>query len=117
MSLLTDLEKTHVRAWAEDDATLRDPDHESLRDAMDRLGLPWGKDGPTESVRHEGFVLLGDAEAWELDDGTVIVSSYPGASEIWTPKCTGRLPREETPREALTRTFPQRDSGLPSLRR
>ena len=89
MSLLTDIEKTHERIWAEDDAIPRDPDHhETLRHAMDRLGLPRGKDRARALGRYDGFDVLGDAEAWELDDGTIVVSSYPGASAIWTPKKT-----------------------------
>lgn len=88
MSLLTDIEKTHERAWSEEDTLPRGEDHETLRHAMDRLKLPWGKDRARAVGRHEGFDVHGDAEAWELDDGTIVVSSYPGASEIWTRKRT-----------------------------
>jgi hypothetical protein len=88
-TLLTDIKKTHVLAWSEDDAAPRAIDHEGPHAAMLRLGRRWEElDEAKAAGRHEGFDVHGDCEAYELEDGAILVLSWPGNSALWVVKCT-----------------------------
>jgi len=64
--------------WQEDDATLHDPDHETIDAACLRItGLT-----REDFVSRGNKVDLGDANSYALD-GWLIVLGYPGANEIY----------------------------------
>ncbi len=83
-------EETHRLVFMEDDAAYEDK--ETVREAWVRL---YGETYPIKHVGNthdrrfaggvEGILDCGDATAWELRDGKIVVSSFDGAS-IWEPK-------------------------------
>jgi hypothetical protein len=67
-----------VKVWAEDDATVHDPDHETLKEAYFRL---YGE--PLEYARAILVADLGDADEYTFPNGAIVLATFPGNSVIF----------------------------------